>query len=207
MFENIESQMRTLYGPNYDLSFTYNIDSSRHATFPGYAPIEDPYGSLHQCVVFGASGKRVTSHYWPHGFIGVYKNGTIIWHSDTLIVTALGEDLDLYGTTDLNNDGKVDILIMAYRDARNTGGELWMFSWDGQAGMQINDTTAGGVSALIGSQDSFQLVDDDGDGVVEIHVQDELSDSINVFSWNGQKYVKLNRLQRAVTMPSRHKGK
>lgn len=117
--------------------------------------------------------------------VGVYKEGNILWHSDTLNCYSR---LRLFTTQDLNNDGTVDLAF----ESGNDNTELWIFSWDGHMGRRINAVDENGASLLKGynyrGSGSFGLIDIEGDGIWEIEVYNYNEGEPNGYSWNGQEY-------------------
>jgi len=165
-----------------------NVDSSLYSLLVADGRIEDPYGTLKGCIIFFAgNGER--------GSIGIYKDGQIVWHSDTLIGEGMVSGVNFFGTTDINRDGKVDIITSWYKGQRFRAEYLWIFSWDGRAGVLENaiDETFH-QSVIEGAEGSFEFVDINGDDIMEIvgisHEDQEDSLIKVVYSWNGQLYGK-----------------
>jgi len=117
-----------------------NVDSSLGRSlgmFNNYR-VEDPYGTLAHCIIFTGAGVSRGGD-TPPGFIGVYKEGEFLWVSDTLIEGYAVSFNGMVAATDLNNDGKVDIIVGATGGNRHEFEYLWIISWDGQSGTILND--------------------------------------------------------------------
>lgn len=175
----ISSELESIYGPSYyGVTSVYDVDSLLRYDAYFLNPLEDPYGTLGACFIFVSSPRENKDG----DMVGVYKDGHILWHSDTL---NCGSNLDLLTTRDLNNEGKVDLVFEAGFDEH----ELWIFSWDGRTGERINTVNEDGSSAIDVEwrYGTFSFIDVEGDGVWEI--KGEVSeDSSASWSWNGQEY-------------------
>ena len=53
------------------------------------------------------------------------------------------------GTMEINNDGRVEIITSWYRGMQGQDKYIWIFSWDGNNGYLINDTTDQGGESVI----------------------------------------------------------
>ncbi len=152
--------------------------------------IEDPYGTLKDCVLFTAyqSTQRLDSTLY---LVGVLKNSKIIWYYP--IYSEELASADIYSTIDLNLEGKVDIVVECKHGTEGLMSFLWIFSWDGTKGELINDIDEEGFSMIEGYYHSYDFSDLDGDGIMEIRSYPRVvEDSLNLasWSWNGQKYGK-----------------
>jgi len=171
----IETSLSSTFGPNFSVPFVYEADSL--LGYDGYFinPLDDPYSTLKGCFIFVGGNNDLNGD-----VVGLYKNGEILWHSDTINCKA---DLRLFSARDLNNDGKVDLIFEAGLD----DAELWIFSWDGHNGYRINAVADDNTSSIEGAPDNFGFIDVDGDGIWEIQdFTDE--DGTGGWSWNGQEY-------------------
>jgi hypothetical protein len=188
VYDDIGAKASALYGELYHVSFAIRIDSSHHSAL-NYSDggIDDPYGTLRGCIVFGATGFDSSEYHRPRGFVGIFKDGNIIWHSDTLVRSPF-RLTQLYGTRDLLHDGKVDLIVAATRDIHREGGSLLIFRWDGVAGTLLNDTLSHSESAIQGWMSEWVFLDYDGDGIMEIKGRDLKQDSTVIYSWNGSRY-------------------
>jgi|GEM_PF-2261729 len=192
VYHSILGQVNALYGTGTFRSISgINIDTmtSRGCPTDEHIVFEDPYGTLSGCIVFAASPARVYGQSSPKGLVGIYKNGNIIWHSDTLVDCSTLNGGGIIRTMDLLNDGKVDIVSSWDEGNGNIVDYLWIFSWDGSTGTLISDTSALGVSSLVSYSDYVNVLDTDGDGVWEIEGRWPDQDSIIVVRWDGHKYV------------------
>ncbi|MEJ2048779.1 MAG: hypothetical protein P8Y60_02855 [Calditrichota bacterium] len=158
--------------------------------------IEDPYGTLSNCMIFSAH-RKVTSYRYGYSVIGVFKNGQIIWHSGDLIRPSCFSFGQILATRDLLSNGKVEILTNWFDCNTAVGGHrLWIFSWDGYTGTMINDVDVSGGSAIRTDQYSdFGFVDIEGDGIWEIEASDytindegEIEPLPFYYSWKTELY-------------------
>jgi len=149
--------------------------------------IEDPYGTLKDCVLFSAfmsSGQNDSASF----LVGVFKNSSVVWYAGLNFKGING--CSVYGTRDLNLDGKVDILVECELLEANRS-QLWLFSWDGSQGRRINALTETGESVIEGNVHSYDLADIDGDCILEIRSissEEGQSNPESTWSWNGQEY-------------------
>jgi len=192
VYDSILSQVNALYGAGtFRWISGINIDTMTSKGCPTDEHIiyEDPYATLSGCVVFAATPNSMLGESSPKGFVGVYKGGNIIWHSDTLVDCSEISDAGITSTMELTNDGKVDIISSWYEGNGNIVEHLWIYSWDGSTGMLISDTSAAGISSLVSYADYVNVLDTDGDGVWEIEGRWPDEDRIVVFRWDGEKYI------------------
>ena len=189
----IQSSLGPTFRQNFSVPFVYEVDSL--LGYDGYFnnPLDDPFGTLKGCFIFVGGNNDLNGN-----VVGIYKNGVVLWHSDTL--NCMG-DLRLFSTRDLNNDGKVELIFEAGLD----DAELWIFSWDGHNGYRINAVADDNTSSIEGSPDNFGFIDVDGDGIWEIQdFNDE--DGTGGWSWNGQEYGHWdNTPNTSIMFPPRNK--
>ena len=194
--DNIRTVVQQIFGEKYTLSSITKVDSAIGNLYVENGRIEDPYGTLHGCMIFTAKGKQKYLSP-PKGAIGIYKNGQVIWHSDTLISDYNISTAYTYATRDLNNDGNVEIITTWNYSSRNGPMYLWIFSWDGQTGNLINEINKEDElnlnQSVIYSDElaDFDILDVNGDGIMEIrgYPLDPNADP-NIYSWNGSLYGK-----------------
>ncbi len=192
-FSTIQTLVNSIFGPGkYEIFDIVNVDSTKDPGAPD--GVEDPYGTLKQCYVFIARGKGMLLETRPKGFIGIFKNGQIIWKSDTLINNDEVVNAEIVAIGDLNRDGKVDIVTKWQEGMRGDIAYLWIFSWDGHIGSVINDINAEHRSTIVSVLDDLHIVDLNGDGIKEIvgkwsDVPMEEYPTVT-YSWNGQLYGK-----------------
>jgi hypothetical protein len=193
----IDAELSSIYGSAYSADFVYAFDSllASNRDYSFLNPVEDPYGTLKDCFIFVGG---------PDGFhkniVGIYKDGHILWHSDTLKCYA---GLNLFTTRDLNNDGTVDLVFKAGLE----DGQLWIFSWDGHVGTRINAVNENGESVIDADvqQHYFSFVDVEGDGVWEIQ-NNWTKDGSTSWSWNGHEYGHWsNTPNTSIAFPPRNK--
>ena len=202
----INTELQNSLGFNFGVRKVVVVDSVSgkdlaNLTMNDFCFVEDPYGTLHGCTLF-AAGPEDDERVNENGMIGVFKNGSIIWHSDTVMS---GEIVEFAGAQDLNRDGTVDIMVVW--TTANFDGEgfatMDIYSWDGNQGTSIVDTTGenGGIG---GNAYGLEIVDLDGDGIMEIRDR-KVADGSMVYSWNGQKYGRwpTTRTRRSTSSPRR----
>jgi hypothetical protein len=175
----IDGLLASSLGPQYMSMFVIDVDSVLGNMDLYMHPVEDPYGTLKHCFIF-IGGRE--SH--RGNFLGVYKDGEILWRSDT---TILGRMPELFAVADLNRSGQLDIVVES--SGTNWGSQLWIFSWDGHVGRRINAVDNSGESVLQSVSHSFQLFDASGDGIIEIR-DGNVQDGSETWSWNGSEYGK-----------------
>jgi len=193
----LEPLIKARYGQEYEVGhnvFDYLIANSRNDK------ITDPYGTLRGCVLFSAFKLDESDSM----IIGMYRNGSIVWDNFPGS-KAHGTNNVLY-SSDVNDDGEVDILIPEFdRFLMTREGSgisyLWIISWNGSRGKFINDIhNITGKSTVVTVDDVFDLFDTDGDGVMEIRglisdVWQKYFPNLNsttlpniTYGWNGSLY-------------------
>jgi hypothetical protein len=200
LYEQLKAQFNARFGSRFELDVFVNVDSSLGrplGIFNNYR-IEDPYGTLAHSIIVTGVGKWEEG-YRPPAFIGVYRGGQFLWSSDTLVYYYAISFNGMVQATDLNNDGKVEIILGMSGGSRSELEYLWIVTWDGQAGTIINDTEGDAIdgyeSKIASLRDMFEFHDLNGDGVKEIIGEWYLNDGTEetgrvIYSWNGQKYGK-----------------
>jgi hypothetical protein len=202
LFNEIQQKLRLKYDESVGLNLIYQIDSTE--LYDGYYPLpyqlSDPYGTLAHTSIFTAIKESESN---CKGLIGIYKNGNILWDSDTIINCS--DDfgnfniISIYSVSDINRDGFVDILLSSiYLGPTNYSAiqRLYAFSWDGNNGWLITDTDSEGKSIIqsLKSLGDFDLVDVNGDGIYEITADWYLNEEDRNYRtithyWNGSKYI------------------
>jgi hypothetical protein len=155
---------------------------SLKSTFTVYG-IDDPYETLKGCILFVAS--KTNDH--NRNIIGAYKSPSILWLSDTLLY---GCDQEFVATRDINLDGTVDIVVSFDEPGytENSIQRMWVFSWNGSNGQCINAVDdSGNYLPIQANKYTLQMVDLDGDGILEFRSRSEIDGSL-AWSWNGQAY-------------------
>ena len=181
--------------PTYRLTDVIEVDSSIGNKFIANGQIEDPYQTLKGKILFVAGRSSSQFGRTPHGVFGIIDESGIRWRSDSVIANFQIRSTRIIKTADINNDGKIDIVISRKDESGNYENAVWIFSWDGTTGSLINAVDEKGESlvyAQTGADPDF--VDTNGDGVDEIVLTtypEDRSPSYNtVFSWNGTVYDK-----------------
>lgn len=185
---NIEKSINDIGSGLYQLMDIVNVDSAiGNATVAG-GNIEDPYHTLARSILYSAEGNEIGPNYTPRGFIGVYRDGLVVWRSDTLINDALTWFPKFLASGDLNNDGMVDVVTSWFKGVKQNVEYLWIFEWDGQQGRCINAINERNESEIVALAHTFEFVDVDGDGIMEIRGRWPNEDSITTYTWNGALY-------------------
>jgi hypothetical protein len=179
---DIKAELETKYVRVYRIGALEGVDEKINTYRDFKFPITDPYNTLSQCYIFQADVEA-------GALFGIYKSGVILWDSGPII--EFGEYADILGSMDLNNDGNVEVIYGMYYGMHNSSQDIWIISWDGQAGSILNDyyLAYNLYRSIIFSYDWFtEICDVNGDGILEIVGQDEETRVTKVYSWNGVKY-------------------
>ncbi|HUL43539.1 MAG TPA: hypothetical protein VLY03_04195 [Bacteroidota bacterium] len=188
-YEKLARQIQVRYGVDFQIEFAINVDSSHHEGVQySDAGITDPNGLLSGCIAFAIARNDLDDTLSGRGLFGLYKNGVIQWDSEPIINCRYITSMDLYGALMSSRDGRIDLLVSHFQDMRSETADMWIFSWDGHEGHVINAVTDDHESVLRGYMYSWTFVDDDGDGILEIHARDPETDSLVIYSWNGEQY-------------------
>ena len=198
----LTSAVKNQFGNQYNLGFQV-LDSiiARSGSTSDNGELSDPYGTLKGYVLFGAD--KTESFDDQHGIMGLYRNGQIVWHSDSVLKGYWGGTFTI---KDINQDGKVDMLVewtpgMQLFSVRH----LWIISWDGSAGTLINQIDPeGGNSTLVSEAGMFEIleIDSAGPACIRGYCPDNLESgfgyttilkSVSTFpaityGWNGSQY-------------------
>jgi hypothetical protein len=196
IWDEIQQKVNVQFGDIYGVSDIQNVDENKNKYFDERLEFTDPYNTLQNCYLFLASSNNPHGSEHPKGFLAIYKNGSIIWNSDPVINTESVDAQYIKGTMEINDDGKVEIITSWYSGMQGQDKYIWIFSWDGNNGYLINDTTDQGGESVIWTEDEKpNLIDLNGDGILEIigldvssYDNDEEKYSPLVYSWNGSKY-------------------
>lgn len=188
------------YGPEFtNVGFSI-LDSLISHSLRENERIRDPYKTLKGCILF--STYKDFGDSIPTTFItGMIKGGRIIWDNTPGASADLSRDL-LYAR-DINNDGKVDLLV------RENDWELslmrgpflyylYILTWDGKKGTFINEFRVDGKSSLAGDG-GYELIDKNKKGIYKIRTtlpdigEDWQEYKTKTFphitySWNGKQY-------------------
>ena len=203
----IQSEISTHIGENYRLGIVLNVDSCLGSglfpRWPDIGPIEDPYGTLTNCLVFTAGHNSVSS---PEdsvsGIVGIFRNGQIIWHSGNKITPLIRLRTHwIWSIKDINKDGNVEILTTWLSGVSEAQIPLWIISWNGIEGTVINDLDRYNGSVIkISQYGNYSYVDVEGDGIWEIQgenypapgdssrINPETGMVLYTYSWNGNLY-------------------
>ena len=163
---HLTALVKSQFGQEYECSFSV-LDSAikrNESTYDG-GELTDPYNTLKGCILFGADKNNIfdadVNPDPEHGLIGIYKNGQIVWHSDSIFKGVMG---GIFSIKDINVDGKVDILVEwtpgGMQDIMTR--HLWIISWDGLTGTIINQVSPENGNTTIHAQESmFNLIETD----------------------------------------------
>jgi hypothetical protein len=200
----IQSAIQSLPRQDLELTTIVNIDSSKGNPAVQGGWIEDPYNTLTGCYIFAADNSREL------GCVGVYRDGQILWHSDSLVFIPGGISEGSILTSDLNSDGTVEILTTWEGTGQEGPKYLWIFSWTGSEASLVSATSDDPDSVVWGrtsdivtyNSSTFGLADFEGDGIWEILGFDLVSEGVVdengevpkttapiVYYWDGSKYA------------------
>lgn len=151
------------------------------------ADYDNPYHTLENVVIFTAKNFDGT-------IIGFYKDGSIVWRTNSLITSSFFNKL-LF-SKELNNDGKVELVIGIKTGMRDYGRDLWVISWDGFEGEILNSYDQNGYSEIYANGSVVFFPDYEADGIFEIVTYGEpnlenLNDESSMFlvsKWDGSSY-------------------
>lgn len=175
----LTAELQNALGSQYTLGFQVldstiarNVGTSRNSV------LSDPYGTLKGCVLFGADQTEAADN--EHGVIGIFKSGQIIWHSDPIFKGIWG---GTFSITDVNNDGKVDLLVEWTPGAQMfLVRHLWIISWDGTTGTIINQIDpATGNTTIHADESMFELIPEDTVSAMAIRAR--WPDEEDFFKW------------------------
>lgn len=184
--KSVETQLEAMLHHKY---YIHILDIDKSVNNPAVAEgrIKNPCGTLNGCLIFLASASRDSNFFKPKGFIGISKADSILWRSDLLTENFSSLSGDVSAVDELNNDGKVEIVISQYSQPDGTWEYLWIFNWDGKMGkliIKLDDESESTIKCM----SNYLLKDVDGDGIYEILGQDPDSDRTLMYSWNGHLY-------------------
>ncbi len=194
IYNQVKQLIDARYGQGLDFEYTM-VDAQIY--YSRDEKIQDLYGTLSGCVLFSAY--RYSSDAMPDTFIvGMVKGGQIIWDNfpgSEKCLAGYGVYGELLYSQDLNNDGEIDLLFL--RHHRTSPGDgipfatyINILSWDGTKGKFISGEMAGSAEC--------ELIDTDGDGIMEIRtkisdmqIPDDFKTSTYpyiTYGWNGAQY-------------------
>ena len=172
----VEAQVHTTLGLEYHLQDIIDVEASLRTggtrTRPFLGPIEDPNGVLAGTYVFTAK-KPGAAASDAIGVVGVSSGGQIRWHSGSLITGAMPVAYgEIYAIKDLDRDAVVEIMVSwSYAVAGNYAA-LWIFSWNGTAGLQKNAVDENGYSKITSAGGAiYDFADLEGDGIWEVQTE------------------------------------
>ena len=206
--EEIENKVKSTFGNQYYLDEIVIVDSIINSKFNDDQNFQDPYRTLESCILFTVEEHIDNNTNNGKGLFGVYKNGDIIWTSGINIPLTNVLSLKSYGSMELNKDGKVELMFSSNFSGYQSQMNLWIYAWDGNSGIRINDVDDDSQSTLFtASSANFEFPDINGDGILEIQgyeiykIASSSEDSLEVplfgfkdnnYSWNGSEYGKWN---------------
>ncbi|MFH0988579.1 MAG: hypothetical protein V1799_01015 [bacterium] len=193
-YERINRAINSIYGDEkYRVTDLINVDSAIGRNRVSQYSIENPFGTLNHCYLFTAEAKPQENDGYPRGFFGIFKDNQIIWHLDTLINSFDVATAGYVTVSDINRDGKVELVCYWEEGIRGGNRYIWIAGWDGQVGQLLNSFDSEGHSEIASFSDDLEIVDKDGDGIKEIQgrLQENLYSDSTVavtYCWNGQLY-------------------
>lgn len=186
----IASQVNALFGPSFEVGDIVNMDSAKNNLSFAAGAFQDPDNLLEHCYIFTAHNAVFPG---LRNVLGIFRNGQIVWNSDTLIASDGSSGDELFGSYDLLGDGKIEIISLWPEGGQSE--TMWLYKWDGETGVRINALGSRGHSVLF-KYDGFDFADVDGDGAWEIQASSGLKTNSNqpsiwtitTYKWNGQYY-------------------
>ena len=203
--EQLKNLIQARYGEGFRFGYTTFDARIRYSSDER---IQDPYGTLRGRILYCAH--KYARDSFSHIFIvGVVKDGKIIW--DNFPGTPADLSGNLLYSQDINADGEVDLLFSRWDselleanglkncDDRSNMSYLYILSWNGTRGRFINAALPNGKSTIIGTDDSYQLIEADAEGIQEIRTTVPCIDLLSVeyrttiypeivYGWNGNQY-------------------
>jgi len=191
---NIAAQLNSIYQANFIVNVILNVDSASYNYNFCEGRVSDPYNTLSNCLVFLAS-QIIGSQSFGNSLIGIYRENQVVWSSNETVKPLYLSFGQVYGIIDVNDDGMNDILTQ-WIDKRDNYNQkyLWIFSWNGNSGICINEGENYSKISTHGYSD-FEIVDIEGDGIWEIvgfGVDEEFNFIPEIYQWNGSKYSPSN---------------
>ncbi len=199
--QEINSAIKNTFGSDYRAAFDI-LDSTftkKQGTSPN-SVFRDPQGLLKGYILFVAD--KWSARDLEHGIMGLYKNGHIAWHTDSIIQGVGG---GIYSIKDINNDGTVDILYEWYPNDNILVRYLWIISWNGTSGTLLNDIDSeDGNTTILAVDSHFDLMEDTTSHIFKIRALWPDSDERETgyfpktqlsslpfvtYVWNGAKYI------------------
>jgi hypothetical protein len=195
----IKSLLSAQFGGSFRIECISDMDSLKTNDWVPSGIIKNPYGTLNHCFSFVARYCQLDSKNYEMiipaknnyedsiTVFGIYSDGKIVsvLSFDRACVYESGK---IYEISDINQDGKVEILIEWTEKEDINSNLIWIFSWDGINTASIYQKRESGVSNLENVED---IVDLDGDGIMEL-IGMKGTDPNNMiqvtYSWNGSLY-------------------
>ena len=199
LLTQVNQSVVSKYGQSVKVQFIYQLDSLNMpvSDYPSHYTIANINGTtLSHTTVF--TGFKFENGKPKKGIVGVYKNGNIIWDSDTTINCRDIDGLSVFSIADINRDGKIDLIFAADEFTQSSNGveRLYIYLWNGTGGQLITELDSQGISTIVSLTGigDFDFVDVNGDGVYEIigdwYVPpDDLDEKQVTYYWNGIDYV------------------
>ncbi|TSA18544.1 hypothetical protein D4R75_11130, partial [bacterium] len=150
--------VRARFGNDYEVAFSV-LDSAlaRNKCTSRFGEITDPYGTLRGFVLFAADKSDAEDS--DHGIMGLYKDGQIVWSTNPILK---GTWYGTFATRDINQDGRVEILVEWTPGSQIMVSHLWIISWDGLNGSVINQIDPrSGSSTIHATESMFELISTD----------------------------------------------
>ncbi|MFC2134614.1 hypothetical protein ACFLTH_08360 [Bacteroidota bacterium] len=185
--QNQELQILSLLHQNFNSNLElsepyYEIDSIKNYYLDyGY---DNTIRQLDGCIIFFSRDTLTNKSY-----IGIYRNNSILWLSESISRVSLGRIVAL---KDINKDKKIEIVTSWNKNAWE---HIWIFQWNGTSGVRINEVD-GRESAIAGHMGTIILKDVDGDGTYDFIGDENYTDQefntvdrkMHVYTWNGVAY-------------------
>ncbi|MBO6794532.1 MAG: hypothetical protein JJ895_11520 [Balneolaceae bacterium] len=180
--ENIEQEISDLI--LQQTGDTYYIAAYNKKYYPNLNfGFENPNQIFSNGYLFTTMGPVDNDSDERYAFVGIYKDGGILWQSEKEILFN-NLNSEVLGILDINGDGNVEIISQWDQGMRGTSTELWIYSWNGVSGERINTIDVFGESEIKLKDYSIQVVDFEPNGIKEI-IGVDWNDEPVTFQWDG----------------------
>ncbi|MGD1047067.1 MAG: hypothetical protein ABR936_17320 [Bacteroidota bacterium] len=200
----IQKRVTATIGSECGVEDVIYVDSTLKPISPE-GGIEDPYHTLIHYFVFTYSRVKPIPNIVSESnlSVGIFRDGKVIAKLDTAIETFASTSGRIEAIRDLNNDGKVDIVISRILGVHGPFNEsFWIVSWDGFHLRLINaKNKTQWRSVIIAPYNCLKYVDIDSDGVYELTTSFENEKGIEkkvIYSWNGKLYGDWGKSSKAL---------
>ena len=204
--DQLKSQLQSFYNKSFDVNVMLldTLLGKRTSRGLGWNEvINNPYKTLNGYYIFSANPIKNGYPMKDSVVFGFFKNNQIIWSTGP---TMSGDWDGIFGATDLNADGEVDIMTTwsYWWSQRERISYMWIFSWNGSQGRVLNEIDSVYNQSIIMAVEGLFEVLDGANNLKKIRAEwDVENEKINSFfppiavstlpyvtySWNGLKYT------------------